>query len=106
MEKFAIQFNLIKSNLNFNLKFKFKIPFFLFLLVKTCGYPGSPAHATVTFSSDVIEADTVATYNCNNGYELLGPQRRTCNQNGTWTPQGVPFCGMCVNFFYFFIYYN
>lgn len=64
--------------------------------VKTCGYPGSPAHATVTFNSETLEVGTTATYVCNNGYELLGPQRRLCNNNGTWTPVGVPFCGKCL----------
>ena len=27
------------------------------------------------------------------GFELLGPARRVCGQEGTWTPQGIPFCG-------------
>lgn len=58
-----------------------------------CGYPGSPAHASVAFSSEAIESGTVATYTCDNGYELLGPPRRTCSENGTWVPQGIPFCG-------------
>jgi len=62
--------------------------------VKTCGYPGSPAHATVTFSSDTLEVGTVATYVCNNGYELLGPRRRTCQADLRFSPAGVPFCGM------------
>ena len=62
---------------------------------KQCGYPGSPAHASVSFSTDSMEPGTIATYVCNNGYELLGPQRRLCNNNGTWTPQGIPFCGEC-----------
>ena len=61
--------------------------------VNGCGYPGSPGHASVAFSSEAIEAGTVATYTCDNGYELLGPPRRTCTENGTWIPQGIPFCG-------------
>lgn len=61
--------------------------------VELCGYPGSPGHASVAFSSETIEAGTVATYTCDNGYELLGPPRRTCTENGTWIPQGIPFCG-------------
>ena len=27
------------------------------------------------------------------GFELLGPARRVCGTNGTWSPQGIPFCG-------------
>ena len=66
-------------------------------LAGTCGYPGSPAHGIVTFkplvSSHQVSPGTVASYTCDNGYELLGPQHRVCNQNGTWTPLGIPFCG-------------
>lgn len=36
---------------------------------------------------------TVATYSCERGFELLGPARRQCQSDGTWTPEGVPFCG-------------
>ena len=36
---------------------------------------------------------TVARYSCDRGFELLGPARRICNSNGTWVPQGIPFCG-------------
>lgn len=61
--------------------------------VHACGYPGSPAHAIVTMSTEKIAVNTKATYTCDNGYELLGPARRTCQANGTWTPAGIPFCG-------------
>lgn len=64
-----------------------------FLILATCGYPGSPAHASVTFSSDNLEIGTVATYVCNNGYELLGPHRRLCKSDLKWEPAGIPFCG-------------
>ena len=80
--------------------FSFSLSLFLFFhvypmshVVNSCGYPGSPGHASVTFSSETIEPGTVATYTCDNGYELLGPPRRTCAENGTWVPSGVPFCG-------------
>jgi len=59
----------------------------------TCGYPGSPAHASVTFNTSLIVAGTAASYTCDNGYELLGPPRRLCQANGTWLPVGIPFCG-------------
>lgn len=65
--------------------------------VSTCGYPGSPGHASVAFTSETIEAGTIATYTCDNGYELLGPPRRTCTENGTWVPQGIPFCGKILD---------
>ena len=63
-----------------------------------CGYPGAPAHSSVQFSagaadSSALEAGTIAEYNCDRGFELLGPARRVCGDNGTWAPQGIPFCG-------------
>lgn len=76
-----------------------------------CGYPGAPAHSSVRFSGssieDVIDEEdgplggpraalaegTVATYACERGFELLGPARRQCQRDGSWTPEGVPFCG-------------
>lgn len=58
-----------------------------------CGYPGSPAHASVTFNTSSVVAGTAASYTCDNGYELLGPPRRVCQANGTWSPAGIPFCG-------------
>ncbi|XP_076318916.1 sushi, von Willebrand factor type A, EGF and pentraxin domain-containing protein 1-like [Tachypleus tridentatus] len=61
-----------------------------------CGYPGSPAHATVRFSSEQISPGTIATYFCDQGFELLGQPRRICNNNGTWTPTGIPFCVLNV----------
>ncbi|KAA0198250.1 hypothetical protein HAZT_HAZT009361 [Hyalella azteca] len=58
-----------------------------------CGFPGAPAHSTVTFSDDVVREGTVATYVCDRGFELLGPARKICINNGTWSPPGIPFCG-------------
>lgn len=59
----------------------------------TCGYPGSPAHASVTFNTSNVVTGTAASYTCDNGYELLGPPRRICQANGSWSPVGIPFCG-------------
>ncbi|XP_035231715.1 CUB and sushi domain-containing protein 3-like isoform X2 [Stegodyphus dumicola] len=64
--------------------------------VRACGYPGSPAHASIAFSSEVIGPGTVATYTCDSGFELLGPARRVCAANGTWIPLGIPFCVLNV----------
>ncbi|CAG2112479.1 unnamed protein product [Medioppia subpectinata] len=41
--------------------------------VNSCGYPGSPAHASISLTTDSIRNGTIATYTCDNGYELLGP---------------------------------
>ncbi|KAG5328387.1 SVEP1 protein, partial [Acromyrmex heyeri] len=77
-----------------------------------CGYPGAPAHSSVRFtirdSDDIIDEEdellkdttlpvgTRATYSCERGFELLGPARRDCQAEGSWVPEGVPFCVLNV----------
>ncbi|KAG8188357.1 hypothetical protein JTE90_022557 [Oedothorax gibbosus] len=75
---------------------KFVSVLLLSTTVSACGYPGSPAHASIAFSTEVIEPGTTATYTCDPGFELLGPGRRVCTANGTWVPQGIPFCVLDV----------
>ena len=58
-----------------------------------CGFPGAPAHSTVTFSNEELVEGTRATYTCDRGFELLGPAMKVCAANGTWIPSGIPFCG-------------
>jgi len=63
----------------------------------SCGFPGAPAHSTVKFSpGDDVREGTIAEYSCDRGFELLGPARRVCASNGTWSPQGIPFCVLNV----------
>ncbi|XP_040572693.1 CUB and sushi domain-containing protein 3 isoform X2 [Lepeophtheirus salmonis] len=61
-----------------------------------CGFPGAPAHSTVKFNTKAVRKGTVAKYTCDRGFELLGPTRRLCGENGTWIPQGIPFCVLNV----------
>jgi len=65
-----------------------------------CGFPGAPAHSSVRFSEagagEAVSAGTIAEYTCDRGFELLGPARRVCGENGTWSPQGIPFCVLNV----------
>lgn len=63
-----------------------------FAAQRKCNFPGSPAHSTVTFTDETLENGAVASYSCERGFELLGPARRVCD-NGSWTPEGIPFCG-------------
>lgn len=66
------------------------------LSASKCGFPGAPAHSRVYFSDDTMSEGTVATYECERGFELLGPTRRVCGHNGRWTPDGIPFCVLNV----------
>ncbi|XP_021962858.1 uncharacterized protein LOC110858395 isoform X2 [Folsomia candida] len=61
-----------------------------------CGYPGAPAHSALTFSGPELKEGVIATYACERGFELLGPSRRVCGEDGTWSPVGIPFCVLNV----------
>ncbi|XP_065220513.1 uncharacterized protein LOC135845675 isoform X1 [Planococcus citri] len=65
-------------------------------LSEVCRFPGSPAHSTVYFSNETFTVGTVATYQCERGFELLGPSRRVCDKSGQWIPEGIPFCVLNV----------
>uniref|UniRef100_A0A182YMX3 Sushi, von Willebrand factor type A, EGF and pentraxin domain-containing protein 1 n=1 Tax=Anopheles stephensi TaxID=30069 RepID=A0A182YMX3_ANOST len=60
-------------------------------VTKVCPFPGAPAHGSVHFSDDSLSNNTVATYYCERGFELLGPSRRVCI-DAQWIPEGIPFC--------------
>ncbi|KAL1518181.1 hypothetical protein ABEB36_001843 [Hypothenemus hampei] len=62
---------------------------------RSCQFPGSPAHSTIEFTDDHLGPGTIATYSCERGFELLGPNRRIC-ESGTWLPEGIPFCVLNV----------
>ncbi|XP_026315210.1 CUB and sushi domain-containing protein 3 isoform X2 [Hyposmocoma kahamanoa] len=77
------------------------IPIFLIFLLRgwalaKCPFPGAPAHSRVSFSDEALAEGSVATYECELGFELLGPARRICGDDGRWTPDGIPFCVLNV----------
>ena len=43
-------------------------------------------------ANDTIEADAVAVYECNQGYQLLGPSKKVCQEDGKWMPEDDIFC--------------
>lgn len=62
--------------------------------VTSCGHPAVPLNAKVQLRNNetAIPSGTVATYSCDEGYELFGNANRTCSPKGRW--QGdLPFCG-------------
>lgn len=64
------------------------------MISKHCGYPAVPTNARVHLSaSGQIVAGTVVTYECDEGYELFGTDRRECTADATWSNE-LPFCGM------------
>lgn len=75
---------------------EYPILFVTGLSASTCRFPGAPAHSRVSFSDETMNEGTVATYECERGFELLGPTRRACEANGKWIPDGIPFCGKLI----------
>ena len=49
---------------------------FFFYSGKTCVTPAAAAHATVSFNSNFVGDD--ATYQCEAGFDLIGPSGITC----------------------------
>ena len=54
-----------------------------------CGNPGFPSHGAILDYSTVYTSEV--RYECNAGYTLQGPDRRTCQSNGTWSGS-LPQC--------------
>ena len=52
-------------------------------LVIECPSLPNPANGTVTVTG--LTPGSIATYTCNNAYQLLGDNTRTCNSSGLWT---------------------
>ena len=54
-----------------------------------CGDPGTPTNGQRSLSSTTY--NSVATYTCDVGYTLQGPNSRTCQSDGLWSGS-VPQC--------------
>ena len=54
-----------------------------------CGIPSSPPVNSITLSITYILTtyNSVATYSCGIGYNLVGNIQRTCLPNGLWSEQ-------------------
>ncbi|XP_057653656.1 sushi, von Willebrand factor type A, EGF and pentraxin domain-containing protein 1 [Diorhabda carinulata] len=62
---------------------------------KKCGHPQIPLNSKLTLSSTKLEQGTVATYQCDEGYESFGETKTTCSASGKWIGE-PPFCGINV----------
>ncbi|XP_065918054.1 uncharacterized protein [Dysidea avara] len=54
-----------------------------------CGDPGEPSNGNVLFNSTFV--GDFADYECDDGFERIGNERRTCQSSGLWTG-AVPEC--------------
>ena len=52
-------------------------------LAKNCEELSNPNNGGVTYSETTYQS--VATYSCDTGFELVGDRTRTCSAEGTWS---------------------
>uniref|UniRef100_A0A914VIA1 Sushi domain-containing protein n=1 Tax=Plectus sambesii TaxID=2011161 RepID=A0A914VIA1_9BILA len=52
---------------------------------KPCDALQPPAHGTVTLIGGQNSSTLIAEHQCERGYRLIGPNRRHCLKNGTWS---------------------
>ena len=69
-------------------KIKWLHVFVLFLAI-SCGHPGVPVHGKI--NSYVFSYNSSVEYSCNQGYTIVGPKKRVCQANQTWTGS-LPQC--------------
>ena len=58
-----------------------------------CGFPGLPSNGSLGSSSSYLfSAGQEVTYQCQEAFVLFGPDKRICQNNGTWSPLALPEC--------------
>ncbi|XP_075538252.1 uncharacterized protein LOC142572782 [Dermacentor variabilis] len=60
-----------------------------------CPMPGLPRNGVFTPGEKVprnVTAGMAVTYACNEGFLMLGSNRRVCSADGRWHPRGLPYC--------------
>ena len=65
------------------------IPTFVYYVCTDCGDPDELSNGHVTWNGTMLRS--VATYKCNEKYNLDGPSERTCNSSNKWD-LNVPVC--------------
>lgn len=60
-----------------------------------CPMPGLPRNGVFIPGEKMpknASAGTAVTYACNEGFMMLGSNRRVCSADGRWHPRGLPYC--------------
>ena len=60
-----------------------------FFLPENCPILPDPENGMVTLTG--VSVGDMATYTCNDGFELMGVQKLTCQEDGTWD-NPLPLC--------------
>ena len=70
-----------------------------------CGFPGLPSNGSLGSSSSYLfSAGQEVTYQCQEAFVLFGPDKRICQNNGTWSPLALPECRKYnCKYFHFFL---
>ena len=55
----------------------------IIVLARNCGELSNSDNGGVTYSDTIYQS--VATYSCDAGFDLVGDRTRTCSAEGTWT---------------------
>ena len=63
------------------------------ILEITCEELSNPENGTVSLPTERI-VDSIATYTCNDSFELVGDASVTCQLNGTWSAEEPTCIGM------------
>ncbi|CAG9857786.1 unnamed protein product [Phyllotreta striolata] len=58
-----------------------------------CNHPAVPLNSRVTLSTPEPQVGTVASYQCDEGYETFGDTKATCSPAGKWIGE-PPFCDL------------
>lgn len=74
-----------------SLKWKLIVKEFRWLLPIDCGLLDVPTNGSVTYSNSATTYEEVATFSCDPGFSLVGPLKRTCNDDGSWGDSS-PIC--------------
>lgn len=67
--------------------------YFIFLVIR-CGYVSSPTNGKIHITK--VSYGGVATFQCDDGYDLIGPTSRTCGLDGKWSKTN-PECNSHVS---------
>ena len=63
----------------------------------SCGFPGSPRNGSAGSAVMLYRPGEEATFTCQEGFVLFGPDKRTCRRNGTWSDT-IPECRKLLQF--------
>ena len=62
-----------------------------------CFDPPVPSHGILVFARDVngtIQAGAIAEYECEQNFQLAGPDKKICMEDGKWLPEDNIFCAL------------